>query len=129
MKKNTEKLIESFVEHMTSQGWTVSDPDTLQFSKFDEEYDVVTIAQVDYSSHVVEVNGLPTVTKAPSSVDELVDSLVEEEYFVTDDEIEEHAENFDIVVSEYEDAESLKVVIAELMFEDSISCMMPAVAA
>ncbi|WP_273981211.1 hypothetical protein [Vibrio parahaemolyticus] len=127
MNKTTSNIIESFVNQMLEQGWTLSDPDCLQFTILDKETGEVTVAQVDYSEHMIESNGKPTITKSPESVEELVDSLVKETFYIGEDDIADYAENQGLDISDYDDDQnSLLAVVAEIKFEESHVCMMPA---
>lgn len=127
MNKTTSNIIESFVNQMLEQGWTLSDPDCLQFTILDKKTGEVTVAQVDYSEHMIESNGKPTVTKSPESVEELVDSLVKETFYIGEDDIADYAENQGVDISDYDDDQnSLLAVVAEIKFEESHVCMMPA---
>ncbi|AXX63022.1 hypothetical protein J8A87_27235 [Vibrio parahaemolyticus] len=126
MNKTTSNIVESFVNQMLEQGWTLSDPDSLQFTILDKETGEVTVAQVDYSEHMIESNGKPTVTKSPESVEELVDSLVKETFFIDEGDIADYAENQGVDISDYDDQNSLLAVVAEIKFEESHVCMMPA---
>lgn len=76
---------------------------------------------------MIESNGKPTVTKSPESVEELVESLVKETFYIGEDDIADYAENQGVDISDYDDDQnSLLAVVAEIKFEESHVCMMPA---
>lgn len=122
----SKQISEQFVEQMVANGWTCSDPDTLQFTRKTEGEDFsYTVCQVDYSHKAQERSGGLVVTEVVTSTKELEDNLNTEEIDLIDtDNLTEMAEEFDIDPSEY-DQESLMMVVAERYFEEQNHCMLP----